>query len=186
MRVLAEIAQTDAQMTEHRRGQRRDNKPCHHRVRDGQSEEIRRALIDCGPNSACDKSNQRDPWIGKVQQTEDNGNEQDAKPTAAERNHCAPVEEALEHVLLRQAPGKSNCELKRQIPIRMPSQKTNGRAGRPRHQQAGAGHQQDRHRQKIQRRKKSVETEADVAQAFAPDAVRHEHQRETQRLPAQR
>src|SRR6185436_18215227 len=90
---------------------RRNYKPGHERMRQGYCEKVGRALVDRAPDEAPRESDGRQPRIRQMQSGKNHSNEKDGRPSLSQKQHRAPVQEALENVLLRETPSKAEGQL---------------------------------------------------------------------------
>src|ERR1700680_178520 len=80
-------------------------------MRNGEGEEIGRALIDHGPDHAASEGGDDQPDVRQMQRGEDRGHQEHAQPTSSPNQLRATVDETLKNVLLRQPPTKTQRQL---------------------------------------------------------------------------
>jgi hypothetical protein len=108
-------------------------------------------------------------------------NQENAKPALPPDALRPPVDETLQHVLLQQPPAKAQNQLPGDGPIGMPSQKIYSPSKPPTHEQPQGRRQEHGQQQELSRGHEVVETKTQVAQGLASQAVRANHENESQR-----
>src|SRR5712691_13169285 len=80
-------------------------------MRQGEGEDIGRALIDRGPNHSACKGSDDQPGVGQMQRGKSCGDQEKAQPTSSHNQLRSTVDETLEDVLLHQPPTKTQRQL---------------------------------------------------------------------------
>src|SRR5713226_7877709 len=150
-------------------------------MRQGEGEEIGRALIDRGPNHSACKGSDDQPGVGQMQRRENCGHQENAQPASSHNQLRSTVDETLEDVLLQQPPTKTQSQLSDNRGAGMPSQEIHSAAKPAAQSETHNRHQYHRQQEQQSGPKEIVETEAKVAQRFVSQPMRKNQKSKRQR-----
>src|SRR5712691_6141163 len=101
-----------------------------------------------------------------MQRREHSGHQEHAQPTSSQNQLRAPIDETLQHILLRQPPTKTQTQLPDDRSAGMPALEVCLPAEPAAQRKTHDGHQYHRQQEEQSRLKKVIETKAEVAQRF--------------------